>query len=110
MRGRIPAGFSLLEVLVAMVVISAGLGGLVRLVNGCVRGEAAVRDRMGARLEVLEALEARDAAGQGGGPDMGSGKVQVHRREGRLEAWATWREGERTGEVRLVRWTGPVQP
>ena len=100
--------------LLDVTVIGAGLAGLVRLVNACVRDEAAVRARMGARLEVLDALEARDAAGQGAGPGRGTGmrtgRVQVHRREGRLEAWATCREGERTGEVRLVRWTGPEQP
>jgi hypothetical protein len=80
--------------------MGAGLGGLVHLVNLCLTSEANSRQRMGARLDALGALE------QG----RGLGRAEVQAVEGSLEARATWLEGERVGEVRLRRWSGPAHP
>jgi Tfp pilus assembly protein PilV len=51
------AGFSLVELLGAMVVLGVGLGGLAGLLTASARGEGAARARMAARWEAVAALE-----------------------------------------------------
>lgn len=79
-------GFTLVETLMAAVVLGAGLASVTRVLGAAARGEGEVRGRMQARLEALDALEAGDA------PAQGSFRVA--------------RAGD-GGRIRLRVWVGP---
>ena len=71
-------GFTLIETLMAAVVLLAGLGGISRLLGAALRGEAEARMRMQGRLEDVSSLES------GGGEDSGSYRVAGR---SRLRRW-----------------------
>ena len=99
MAGAGGRGFSMLEMLVALVCLGVGLAGAGALLGGSLKAVGMQGRRMAARWQALAALEGAPAAD----PPF---RVATGGRDGLREAQVSWPEGAGCGRLRVRVWRG----